>query len=68
MNGILVPIMEPKAIADSAIWLLENRNIRIKMAYNAIETSLNYSIDRMGNEFTNGILKYEEKAVTPRTS
>ena len=68
MNGILVPIMEPKAIADSAIWLLENRNIRIKMAYNAIETSLNYSIDRMGNEFTNGILKYEGKAVTPRTS
>ena len=60
INGILVPIMDPKAIADSAIWLLENRNLRVKMAYQAIETSQSFSIDRMGSEMLDGIHKYEK--------
>ena len=60
INGILVPIMDPKAIVDSAIWLLDNKNRRIEMAYRAIETSQSFSIDRMGSEMLYGIHKYEE--------
>ena len=60
INGILVSIMDPQGIADNVIWLLENTNRRIEMAYRAIETSQKFSIDRMGNEMIDGILKYEE--------
>ena len=60
VNGVLVSIMDPQGIADNVIWLLENTDRRIEMAYRAIETSQNFSIDRMGNEMIDGILKYEE--------
>lgn len=59
-NGILVSIKNSQEIANGVIWLLENKEERIQMAYRAIDTSENFSIDRMGNEFIDEILKYEQ--------
>lgn len=61
INGLLVPIRSSADIAESVIWLLNHVKERIEMAYKAIDTSLNYSTDRMGDEFIKGISMYEEK-------
>lgn len=59
MNGILVSTKSPIDIADNVIWLLENPNIRIEMANNAIETSKKFSKERMVENFLSGILDKE---------
>lgn len=61
INGLLVPVRSSSDIAESVIWLLDNVKERIEMAYKAIDTSINYSTDRMGAEFIEGISMYEEK-------
>lgn len=62
VNGILVPIKDSNAISNSVIWLLDNNEKRIEMAYSAISTSRNYSFERMGNEFIDGIAKFEKES------
>jgi glycosyltransferase involved in cell wall biosynthesis len=59
INGMLVSTKSPHDIADTVIWLLENENLRIEMAYNAIETSKNFSKERMLEKFLFGILDRE---------
>lgn len=70
INGILVPIEDPQSICDSTIWLVNNVEKRIDMAYKAISTSNNYSIERMGIEFVEGITRFENEAKgeSPRIS
>lgn len=65
VNGILIPAKDSQAISDNVLLLLDNRVKRIQMAYRAIDTSLNYSIEKMGNEFVDGISKYEKETTHP---
>ncbi|EQB65327.1 MAG: glycosyltransferase family 4 protein [Thermoplasmatales archaeon E-plasma] len=61
INGILVPIDDPQSICEKVVWLVNNVEKRIDMAYKAISTLNNYSIERMGIEFVEGITKYENE-------
>ncbi|MGC9124298.1 MAG: glycosyltransferase family 4 protein [Thermoplasmata archaeon] len=63
INGYLVPIMDPEAIAKKVIELIDHPDKRIEMAYKGIETSKNYSLEKMGAEFINAIKKYEESVI-----
>ena len=62
-NGILVPVNDPKSIAEQILWLIDHDEMRITMAYNAVSTSQNYSKEKMGYEFITGITKYEDEAL-----
>ena len=59
--------MDPKAIAASTKRLLENKNLRVEMAYQATETSQSSSIDRKGSELLDEIHKYEEAKLANST-
>lgn len=61
INGILVPIKNSQAICEKVSWLINHKEQRIKMAYEGIATSINYSIEKMGSEFLKGIKKYESR-------
>lgn len=59
-NGLLVPIKSALSIVENVLWLLNNNEKRIEMAYNAINTANGFSIDRMGSEFVSGVKCFEE--------
>ena len=48
---LIVPIMDPPAMASAVVSLLKDREKRISMAYNGIATSKKYSFDRTYEEF-----------------
>lgn len=59
VNGILVPIKSPNAIAEAVGYLLSNNETRISMAHNAIDTSKRYTREAMYQSFINGIKNHE---------
>jgi glycosyltransferase involved in cell wall biosynthesis len=54
-NGILVPIKSSQAIADAVLNLLKDNDKRIEMAYRAADRSKDFSYERMGKSFLEGI-------------
>ncbi len=63
INGILVPLKDPEAICDSVLTLLSDRDKRVKMAYNALKSSGNYSPERMYDEFIKGVTDHEQSSL-----
>ncbi len=63
VNGILVPIKDPKSIHDSVLTLLKDKDKRIRMAYSALKSSKNYGPERMYDEFIQGLTSYEKRFI-----
>lgn len=62
-NGLLISLKDVKALADAVLHLIDNKEERIKMAYNAIESSKNYTDEEMFRLFKEGISS-DEKSIT----
>ncbi|MEM3851748.1 MAG: glycosyltransferase family 4 protein [Methanomassiliicoccales archaeon] len=50
-NCKIVPIKDPAAIRDACIYLLKNKEERIRIANNGIKTASGFDFDRMYREF-----------------
>ena len=61
VNGYLVPIKDPISICEKVIYLLNNKEKRIRIAHEGVERSKEYTDEKMYNSFINGILKFESK-------
>jgi len=52
VDGILVPVFQPKEISDSILWLIENPDIRIKLGKQArIKIIKEFSLERQLNVY-----------------
>lgn len=57
-NGILVPIQNPKAIADALLYLYEHRDVRQQYAQNCLEDAAQYEPNQVMADFYQTIEGY----------